>query len=154
MLARMIKQPASNDNDTPLSASARDWKEGRRLRALELLSQGYRASTVAQILGVSPGAVSQWMKRARHGGAEALFRRPRVGRAARLQPEQLCELRALLALKEAGRSTREVAAVIARRWGVVYSRAHVSRILKALGMGASSKRRAPAFLARARVRAK
>ena len=151
MLASMIKRSASNDNDSPLSASARDWKEGRRLRALELLSQGYRASTVARILGVSPGAVSQWTKRARQGGAEALFRRRRCGRVARLRPDQLLELKALLATGGEAISARDAAAIIVREWGITYSRAHVSRMLKAMGLGAPPKRRALPLHPRPRV---
>jgi len=131
----MAREASPNDNAAaPLSAKARDWREGRRLRALELLALGYRASEVARVLGVSPGAVSQWSKRAKAGGAEALFRKKRHGRSSRLDAKQLTELR--LALTEAASSnpwtTREVAAIIAEKWGVRYSRAHVSRIVKAL----------------------
>jgi transposase len=132
----MAKAAPSNDNATPLSAKARDWREGRRLRALELLAAGYRASQVARVLGVSPGAVSQWSKRARSGGAEALLRRKRHGRDARLSASQLEELRLVLGdrLSRGAWTTREVAAMIEKKWGIHYSRAHVSRILKSLGV--------------------
>jgi transposase len=137
----MARALASNDNATPLSARARDWREGRRLRALELLAEGYRASEVARVLGVSPGAVSQWSKRARAGGAEALFKRVRHGRGARLGAPQLAELRLFLAERMSGDAwtTRKVAAVITAKWGIQYSRAQVSRILKALGVQAAAR---------------
>lgn len=131
-----MARAASNDNAKLLSARARDWREGRRLRALELLAEGYRASDVARVLGVSPGAVSQWSKRARTGGAEALLKRKRLGRGSRLTPPQLAELRRVLRerVSDGAWTTRKVAEIIAERWGIHYSRAHVSRILKALAV--------------------
>jgi predicted transcriptional regulator len=54
--------------DNSLSKEATDWREGRRLRAFELNQQGWSQQRIAEALGVSKGAVSQWMKRARHGG--------------------------------------------------------------------------------------
>jgi transposase len=140
-----MARAACNDNATPLSAKARDWREGRRLRALELLAEGYRASEVARVLGVSPGAVSQWSKRARFGGAEALLKRKRLGRGSRMTAPQLVELRLVLAERVSGSgwTTREVAQIIAEKWGVHYSRAHVSRILKALGVQSAARSSAP-----------
>jgi predicted transcriptional regulator len=54
--------------DNSLSKEATDWREGRRLRAFELKQEGWSQQQIADVLGVSKGAVSQWMKRARHGG--------------------------------------------------------------------------------------
>jgi transposase len=132
----MAKPAASNERVTPRSANARDWREGRRLRALELLAEGYRPSEVARVLGVSAGAVSQWSKRARTGGAQALLRKKRLGRGARLSATQLAELRLVVAepVSDGAWTTRQVAAIIDEKWGIQYSRAHVSRILKALGV--------------------
>jgi transposase len=140
-----MARAASNDNAKLLSARARDWREGRRLRALELLADGYRASEVARVLGVSPGAVSQWSKRARTGGAEALLKRKRLGRGSRLTPPQLAELRRVLAerVSDGAWTTRRVAEIIAEKWGIQYSRAHVSRILKALGLHAAARNSTP-----------
>jgi predicted transcriptional regulator len=56
--------------DNSLSREARDWREGRRLRAWELKQEGWTQQQIADALGVSKGAVSQWMKRAREGGVE------------------------------------------------------------------------------------
>jgi predicted transcriptional regulator len=56
---------------------ATDWREGRRFRAFELKQQGWSQQPIAEGLGVSKGAVSQWMKRARDGGGvPALKRQP------------------------------------------------------------------------------
>ncbi len=65
----------------------RDWREGRRLRAGDLHQQGWSQIRIAQALGVTPGAVSQWIKRGNHGGAPAL----RTGR--RLAPHAAYHLR-------------------------------------------------------------
>jgi transposase-like protein len=71
--------------DNSLSKEATDWREGRRLRAFELKQQGWSQQRIAEALGVSKGAVSQWMKRVRDGGgAEALKRRPAPGARSRL----------------------------------------------------------------------
>jgi transposase len=48
------------------------WREGRRLRALELKERGWKQSEIAEALGVSEGAVSQWMKRAKVEGGTSL----------------------------------------------------------------------------------
>ena len=60
--------------DNSLSKQAVDWREGRRLRAWELKQQGWSQQEIANALGVSKGAVSQWMKRGREGGMEGLKR--------------------------------------------------------------------------------
>ena len=62
--------------DNSLSKEATDWREGRRLRAFELKQQGWSQQRIAEALGVSKGAVSQWMKRARQGGVRALNKAP------------------------------------------------------------------------------
>ena len=66
------------------SQQATDWREGRRLGAWELKQQGCKQQDIARALGVSKGAVSQWMKRAKQEGMEALKHRPPPGAKARL----------------------------------------------------------------------
>src|SRR3712207_8272870 len=84
--------------DNSLSKEATDWREGRRLRAFELEQQGWSQQRTAEALGVSKGAVSQWMKRARQGGGpQALKRRPAPGATPRLSDEQRAKLPELLA---------------------------------------------------------
>ena len=117
-----------------------DWREGRRRRAWELLHEGWKQQDIAAALGVTPGAVSQWLKRAREaGGPEALRRHPAPGRQPRLTPEQLAQVPTLL---ERGAEAygfrgqvwtcKRVAEVIRRTFGVVYHPAHVSRLLHAV----------------------
>ena len=59
-----------------LSSQATNWKEGRRLRAWELYQEGWKQSDIANALGVTQGAVSQWLKRGREGGVESLRHQP------------------------------------------------------------------------------
>ncbi|MGZ3665160.1 MAG: helix-turn-helix domain-containing protein, partial [Ktedonobacterales bacterium] len=69
-----------------------DWREGRRRRAWELKQQGWKQQDIAAALGVTPGAVSQWLKRGRAQGVEGLRRHPGPGRQPRLSAEHLAQL--------------------------------------------------------------
>jgi transposase len=117
-----------------------DWREGRRLRAWELKQKGWKQKDIAEALGVTPGAVSQWMKRVREGGEVALRRRVAPGAPRRLRPEQLTHLTDLLAkgaeacgFRGAVWTQARVAAVIRQEFGVVYHPRHMGRVLRALG---------------------
>jgi transposase len=125
--------------DNSPSKEATDWREGRRLRAFELKQEGWSQQRIAEALGVSKGAVSQWMKRAREGGVEALKRQPAPGALPRLSEEQRAKVPALLERGAEAYGFRgevwtceRVAEVIRREFGVSYHPAHVSRLLKAL----------------------
>jgi transposase len=126
--------------DYSLSREATDWREGRRFRAFELKQQGWSQQRIAEALGVSKGAVSQWMKRARDGGGvEALKRRPAPGARPRLSEHQRAQGPELLEQGAEAHGFRgelwtceRVAIVIRREFGVSYHPAHVSRLLKAL----------------------
>jgi transposase len=122
-----------------LSSQATNWREGRRLRALELKEQGWKQTEIADALGVSEGAVSQWMKRAREEGVEGLRHKPPPGATPRLSEDERAELPELLAQGAEAHGFRgevwtceRVAIVIRREFGVSYHPAHVSRLLKAL----------------------
>src|SRR5260221_7430821 len=110
---------------SPTPRRAHDWNEGRRLRAWELKQQGWKQKDIAAALGVSEGAVSQWCKRAREGGPEALRRRPAPGPRPKLTGEQTQHLLAILARgAEAYQfrgdvwTTHRVARVIRQEFGV------------------------------------
>jgi transposase len=125
---------------TRRAAPPADWKEGRRLRALVLHEQGGgTGKRIAEALGVSPGAVSQWLTAAREGGAAALRRRPRGRTAPKLSATPRGQLPDLLrqgaeAYGFIGQvwTTGRVAEVIWRAFGVRHHPAPVSRILKAI----------------------
>jgi transposase len=122
-----------------LSSQATNWREGRRLRAYELKQQGWKQTEIADALGVTEGAVSQWMKRAREEGVEGLRHKPPPGATPRLSDRERAELPELLAQGAQAHGFRgdvwtceRVAIVIRKEFGVSYHPAHVSRLLKAL----------------------
>lgn len=122
-------------------APPRDWLEGRRLRAWALHEQGWTGQKIAEALGVTPGAVSQWLKRVREGGGPAaLRRRVAAGPTPKLSPAQRAQVPNLLAKGAAAYgftgnvwTTARIAAVIAVHLGVRYHPAHISRLARALG---------------------
>jgi transposase len=117
-----------------------DWREGRRLRAWDLHQQGWKQKDIAQALGVTPGAVSQWMARGRAGGVAALHNRQSPGAPVRLTAAQRSGIPALLAkgaeawgFRGAIWTRARVAAVIKREFNVTYHPDHVGRILREVG---------------------
>lgn len=117
-----------------------DWQEGRRFRAWELKQQGWKQRRIAEALGVTPGAVSQWLKRANDGGIKALCRRVASGPQPRLTAEQRAQIPSLLAKGAEAYgfvgdvwTTPRTAAVIKEVFGVSYHPAHVCRLLKSIG---------------------
>jgi transposase len=130
------------------SDTASDWREGRRLRALELYQQGWKQKHIAAALGVTCGAVSQWIKRVKDASGEsnatpieALRRRKPTGAPSHLSKEQRSELSVLL---ESGPQAwgfsgghwtyRRVAEVIHRAYGVRYHESYVGRLLRGCGI--------------------
>lgn len=111
--------------------------EFRRLRAWELKTQGWSQRQIAGALGVTDGAVSQWFKRGREGGQEALRRRKAPGGVPKLTEEQFAEVPTLLARGAeafgfAGQvwTTKRIAAVLQRTFGVRYSAGHISKLVR------------------------
>lgn len=128
-----------------VSDTASDWREGRRLRALELYRQGWKQKHIAEALGVTCGAVSQWVKRIREvpeeSAVEVLRRRKPTGAPSHLTASQRQELSHLLArgARAWGYSDdvwtyRRVAEIIERAYGVRYHESYVGRLLKACGI--------------------
>ncbi len=119
------------------SSQAADWREGRRIRAWERKQEGWKQRDIAQALGVSAGAVSQWLKRGREGGVERLRRRPPPGAPPRLKKDQRARLPELLARGAPAYGFRgdvwtcaRVTKVIYREFGVRYHPARKSSAQK------------------------
>src|SRR5262249_21115960 len=116
-----------------------DWREGRRRRAWELKQKGWKQQDIAAALGVTTGAVSQWLKRGREQGVEGLWRHPAPGPTPKLSAAPLAQLPTLL---ERGAEAygfrgqvwtcKRVAEVIRHTFGVTYHPAHVSRLVHTL----------------------
>jgi transposase len=117
------------------------WKEGRRMRAFELKEQGWKQIQIAEALGVTRGAVSQWLRRAREGGGiEALRHHPAPGPTPHLSVDQLAQLPELLSkgaehygfIGQVWTGSR-VATLIKDVFGVRYHPTHARRLLRAAG---------------------
>lgn len=112
-----------------------------RTPCLGVESSGLAPRRIAAALGVTEGAVSQWMRRAREGGGPAaLERRPPPGRQPKLDRDRLAELPTYLARGPEAYgfvgdvwTTHRVATVLQREFGVRYHPAHVCRLLRRLG---------------------
>lgn len=118
------------------SNTSSDWREVRRIRAWELHQQGWSQSQIAAELGVTQGAISQWLKRARAYGEEGLRRHPAPGRRASLtneQMEQLCNLLIHGAVAYGYRDNRwtliRIGTVLQMLFGIRYHPTHIGRLL-------------------------
>jgi transposase len=116
-----------------------------------LWQQGWKQNTIARALGVTEGSVSQWLKRGRQGGRDALRARPAPGGSPRLTDEQRQQLPSLLrrgaeAFGFVGDlwTTKRIAIVIKRTFGVHYHPAHISRLMRALGWTVQQPQEQPA----------
>ena len=117
--------------------------EERRLKAIEMLrgDEGLTQAEVARRLGVTRGAVGQWVAAYKGGGRRALKARHRTGRPPKLERKILKRLpRLLLEGAEAHGfetdvwTTDRVAKVIRREFGVSYHPDHVGRLLHEIGL--------------------
>jgi len=116
----------------------KDWREIRRRLAWELHQQGWSQLRIAETLGVTQGAVSQWLKRTREGGGvEALRHHPAPGRQPALTDDQFAQIPALLArgasafgFQDDHWTIQRVAALLNQVFGVSYHPGHVSRLLQ------------------------
>ena len=116
-----------------------NWKAARRLQAWRLQEKGWPQRQIAEALGVRAAAVSQWVRRVRAGGPEALRHRPSPGAPRRLAAEPLAQLPTLWRRGPAAsgfrgqRWTRKrVAEVMRLAFGVVSHHTHVGRWLRTL----------------------
>ena len=117
-----------------------DWKEWRRIRALELYHENWMQVDIAAALDVSQAAVSQWLSLAGHGGPEALRSRTGHGRPPKLTPAEMSQIPEFLWHGAEAYGFRgdvwtcgRIAEVLREELGVVYHPGHVSRLLKQLG---------------------
>src|SRR5689334_22393328 len=121
---------------TSAHLSSMSWQEWRRLRAWDLHQQGWTQQQIAQALGVTQGAVSQWLQRATRQGRDALRAHLAPGAPPLLTTDQHALLVALLlegaeafGFRGAVWTSRRVAQLIAEQFGVHYHPAHVRRLL-------------------------
>lgn len=122
-----------------MTCSSTAWKEARRLQAVALRQKGWKQSQIAEALGVTDGAVSQWFRMVHDRDATALLARPHSGRP----PELTCEQKNLIpdllshgaeayGFRGDAWTSARVAKVIEWEWSVCYHQSHVARLLKVL----------------------
>lgn len=116
-----------------------NWREWRRLRALELKAEGWFQRDIASALGVAEESVSRWLARARHGGPEALLAQPPPGHPPKLSADQKRLIPEFLwhgpeAYGFHGQvwTCARIGRVIQEELGVRYHPDHVGRLLKEL----------------------
>jgi transposase len=119
---------------------ATDWREVRRRRAWDLKQRGWKQCDIAVALGVTEGAVSQWLKQAREQGEASLAARKASGRPPQLTAAQRQQIPALLAKGAEAYgfrgnlwTRRRVAVVLQREFGVNHSLQHVGTLLRRCG---------------------
>src|SRR6266566_1595141 len=124
------------ETDGPTPREVREW---RRMRAVQLKQQGWKQRDIASALGITQGAVSQWLTAARDGGSSALLSRPVSGAPPRLSvakrnqiPELLWHGAEAYGFRGEVWTCVRVAHVIAQEFSVVYSKSQVSRLLRTL----------------------
>src|SRR5258706_8665306 len=124
----------------PSDSQPHDWKEWRRIRALELSEMGWKQHAIALALDASESAVSTWLAKAERGGIEALCSRPRPGPLAKITDEQLRLIPDFLwhgpeayGFRGDVLTCERGVGVLFEELGVSYSKSQVSRLLKHLG---------------------
>jgi transposase len=116
-----------------------DWREWRRLRALQLKQEGWYQRDIADALGVSEVTVSRWLAHARDGGPQALRTHPTPGHPPKLTPEQKRLIPEFLwhgpeayGFRGEVWTRARIAKVIEEEFGVRYHKGHVGRLLQQL----------------------
>jgi transposase len=124
-----------------LRSADQDWRETRRFQAVELKAKGWKQAKIAEELGVTPGAVSQWLKRAREEGRDALHTRKGGGPKPRLQEKDIQQLPDLLAKGPQAYGFRgnmwtraRIISMIQQVYGVEFSHGHIGRIMRKSGV--------------------
>jgi transposase len=110
--------------------------EQRRRQAVQAVHAGDKVKDVARIMGVHPRTVFRWLELARMPGTDGLAPKPHPGPAPRLNPAQQRHLERMLrqGAKAHGWSnelwsTRRIADLIQRTFGVSLHHDHVGRFL-------------------------
>ena len=114
--------------------------EDRRLEALRLHEQGWKAPRIAARLNTTRQSVNRWLRASRRGGIKAIQAKPVPGRPDKLTARQRHRLRQILikGAQAAGHHTDlwtcpRIAQVIRRELKVSYHVDYLPRLLGAIG---------------------
>jgi transposase len=117
----------------------RDWREWRRFRAVQLARLGWIHRDIAEALGISEQAVSQWLAQFAIGGSQALLSHPHGGHAKlttqqkALIPDFLWHGAEAYGFQGEFWTCARIAKVLQEELGVAYHKDHVARLLRGLG---------------------
>ena len=132
----------------PIGLETRDKREYRRLCAWNMYQRGFWQKDIAEALGVTEGAVSQWISKAKREGVEALRSKPHNRKPSRLSEAQRDRLVRMLAKGAEAYGFRggvwtqaRIADVIRRTFGVTYHPSHISKLLRACGWSQQTPRK-------------
>lgn len=114
-----------------------NWKEARRLRAIELFRKGWKQVEICEALGATKGAISQWVKKYKNEGRKSLYSIPHRGAPCRLSVKEKNKIPELLwhgaeAYGFQGDiwTTARIRKIIKKEFGVTYHRRQVARIMQ------------------------
>ena len=114
--------------------------ERRRRRGVALLEEGLSLHEVARRIGCHASSVMRWRDVVRRGGEKALAPKPASGRPSKLTESQKRRfVRYLLQGAPAHGyrtdlwTTRRIAELIERKFGVRYHRDHIGRLMRQMG---------------------
>jgi transposase len=115
------------------------WLEDRRRRALRLLDKGLSLNEAGRRIGCAASSVMRWLRAKQRGGEKALKVRASPGRPRKLTNRQRSQLVRILLLGALAFgystevwTTRRIAEVIRRSFGVRYHPDHVGRLMHKL----------------------
>lgn len=118
----------------------KNWREYRRKRAWEMHQQGYKQHAIAEAVGLTQGAVSYIIKRAKIKGESALNHYKAPGAPRRLSEEQQAQLLVELARGAEAQgyiqdvwTTERIAHFINQRFQVKYHPDYIGPLLRQLG---------------------
>ncbi len=107
---------------------------------MALLDKGMSGVEVAEAVGATPGAVSQWKKRYQRAGPDALIAKPHTGPEPKLTAQQRKRLARMLrqGARKHGYTTelwtlKRIGELIGRHFGVAYEQSGVWRLLRGMG---------------------
>lgn len=115
------------------------WEDGRRMRAVELLKDGWEPSLIAEVFAVDLSTVYRWQRIEAIEGAEGLKRRYSE-RGGKLSSDQWTALFEMLeqGAKAHGFESQywtlpRINALIERHFNTSYSKGHLSRVMRDKG---------------------
>lgn len=113
-----------------------------RKRAVMSVQNGQSPEVVALSIGVSRGAIYNWLSLYRHGGWDALNANKRGGRPPKLNAKALAWIYRIIATKDPRQmkfpfalwTLKMIGQLIEQRFGIKLSKASISRLLAQLGI--------------------